>query len=395
MAASTTVILGGGFGGLTVANSLRPLVDREHRILVVDAAPKFHVGAAKTWVMLGERTAEQISHDRSALRRRGIEFLQQQATRIDLAAKTVEVGPNAVKLAADYLVIALGAAYDMGVVDGLKESAETFYTLEGAERLNGVLKKFNGGDVVILIPRSPFKCPPAPYEAAMLLQNYFQKRGIGEKTKVTVCTLEGAPMATAGPEVGRFVVQSLTERGVAFQPLKKTKSVDGTRKVILFEDGSEIRYDLLIAIPPHVPPAVIKESGLSGPAGWIPVDPKSLAIKADASGKSFAIGDVAGVPLPGRFKPDAPLVLPKAGVFAEAHGKVVGANIAAMILGKAPTAEFPGKGYCYIEMGDKHAARGDGSFFDLPHPTMVHRIPDLMQYEEKLEWVKRWPAENL
>src|SRR5258706_14453933 len=129
MAGSTTAILGGGFGGLTVANILRGLLAKEHKILAIDASPKFHIGAAKTWVMLGERTAAQIDHPRSGLNRRGIEFIQDTVVKIDATSKTVTLANHNRSVVADYIVIALGADYDMGSVEGLKQSAETFYTL--------------------------------------------------------------------------------------------------------------------------------------------------------------------------------------------------------------------------------------------------------------------------
>ena len=67
MSATTTLILGGGFGGISAANSLRRLLPPEHEIIVIDKSTHFHVGAGKTWIMLGERTYEQISQALSAL----------------------------------------------------------------------------------------------------------------------------------------------------------------------------------------------------------------------------------------------------------------------------------------------------------------------------------------
>jgi sulfide:quinone oxidoreductase len=228
----------------------------------------------------------------------------------------------------------------------------------------------------------------------MLLRHYFQKRGLADKTRLSLYTMEGAPMMTAGPEMGKFVRDSLAERNIAFHPLKKTLKVDRGKRTIQFEDSSEARYDLLIAVPPHEAPAVVRETGLLNQSGWLPVNPKSL-LAVEGAHPTFAIGDVTVAPLPGRFKPDTPLVLPKAGVFAERQARVVAANIAARILGKNPSEVYDGKGYCYIEMGDGHAVRGDGSFYEMPHPTMTRRTPDRMQFEEKLAWAENWMKTNL
>jgi sulfide:quinone oxidoreductase len=385
---STTVILGGGFGGIAAANTLRRLSPRDHAIVLVDRAPRFYVGAGKTWIMLGERTFEQISQARAALLEPGVRLVQAEVTAIDLANRKVvtSAGP----LAWDYLVVALGADVNEAGVPGLAEAAHTFYTVAGAERLRPVLEQFAGGDVAILIPKTPFKCPPAPYEAAMLLHHAFERRGLGADVRIAIHTVEGAPMATAGPEMGNHIKAELAQRGIAFHPQRKPTHVDAAARRIAFEDGAEAAYDLLIAIPPHEAPKVVREAGLVNPAGWIPVDPQTLEVKsADTAGRVYGAGDVTVVPLPGRYKPDLPLVLPKAGVFAQAHGEVIAHQIAARLAGTAADARFGGVGYCYLETGGGRAVKADGSFFELPHPVMRKQPPDEAQMRDKLDWVAR------
>jgi sulfide:quinone oxidoreductase len=388
MSGETTVILGGGFGGIAAANTLRRLAPKEHAIVVVDRAPRFHVGAGKTWIMLGERTFEEISQHRTALLDAGVRFLQLDATAIDLAHR--KVATRAETLAWDYLVIALGADVNEGGVPGLAEAAHTFYTVAGAERLRPVLEKFAGGEIAIVIPKTPFKCPPAPYEAAMLMHHAFERRGVGDRTGIAIYTVEGTPMATAGPEMGNHIKAELAQRGIAFHPQKKPVRVDGGARRIAFEDGTEARYDLLISVPPHEAPKVVRDAGLVNASGWIPVDPHTLEVKsADTGGRVYAAGDVVVVPLPGRYKPDLPLVLPKAGVFAQQHGEVVAHQIAARLKGTAPEASFGGVGYCYLETGGGRAVKADGSFFELPHPVMRKQPPDEAQMRDKLDWVAR------
>jgi sulfide:quinone oxidoreductase len=388
MTAQPTVILGGGFGGIAAANALRRLAPRDHRIVLVDRAPRFHVGAGKTWVMLGERSFGEISQARAALLDPGVRFVQAEVTAIDLANRKVVTSTET--LAWDDLVIALGADVNEAGVPGLAEAAHTFYTVAGAERLKPVLDTFTGGDVAILIPKTPFKCPPAPYEAAMLLNHAFERRGLGAEARIAIHTIEGAPMATAGPEMGNTIKAELAQRGIAFHPQRKTARVDAAARRIVFEDGAEAGYDLLIAVPPHEAPKVVRDAGLLNPAGWIPVDPQSLEVKSvETGGRVYAAGDVTVVPLPGRYKPDMPLALPKAGVFAQAHGEVIAHRIAARLAGTAPDAGFGGVGYCYLETGGGRAVKADGSFFDLPHPVMRRQPPDEAQMRDKLDWVAR------
>jgi len=386
MSASTTLILGGGFGGISAANALRRLLPPEHEIAVVDQTSHFYVGAGKTWVALGERTYAQISRPRAELLVPGVRFVQTRVAALELAERRVVTEQGA--LGFDQLVIALGADLNPAAVSGLAAAAHTFYTVEGAERLRPVLEQFSGGDLVILIPKAPFKCPPAPYEAAMLLHAAFTARGLAGKARIAVCTVEPAPMPTAGPEIGQYIRSELAQRGIDYQPQKKTVRVDGAARRVVFEDGSEAGYDLLVAIPPHEAPKVVRDAQLTNASGWIPVDPQTLQVKTVA-GEVYAVGDVTAVPLPGRYKPDVALSLPKAGVFAEAQGRVVAHQIAAKLLRAVPKETFDGVGYCYLETGGGRAVKADGSFFELPHPVMRKQPPDEAQFRDKLDWVAR------
>jgi sulfide:quinone oxidoreductase len=388
VAASTTLILGGGFGGIAAANSLRQLVPREHEIVVIDKSPSFHVGAGKTWVMLGERTMEQISRPRKNLLDRGIGFLEANILSIDLERKVVATGSETLRW--DYLVIALGADLNLASVPGLAEGAQTFYTLEGAQRLQDVLRDFNGGDLAILIPKMPIKCPPAPYEAAMLLRHAFEVRGLADRVRIAIYTVEATPMATAGAEMGQYIRNELARRSIGFHPQKRALRIDSAGRRLSFEDGIEVGYDLLVAVPPHEAPKAVREAQLTNQSGWIPVDPLTLNVTAiRGSSDVYAVGDITSVLLPGRYKPDVALSLPKAGVFAEAHGRVAAHQIAGKILGRESSETFDGRGHCYLEIGGGRAIKADGAFFELPHPIMRKQIPDEAQFRDKVAWVAR------
>ncbi len=379
------LILGGGFGGIATANALRRLLPAEHAITVIDQSPRFHVGAGKPWVMLGERTSAQISAERAVLLEPGIEFLRSEISQLDLPGRSVmtTAGPRRW----DFLVIALGTSLRPEAIPGLA-GAHTFYTVEGAEKLRPILTDFTKGEIVMLIPKAPYKCPAAPYEAALLLKDFFKHRGWKSTVHLNIYTVEGTPMATAGPEMGTFVRGQLADHGIGFFPFKAVVRVDKSECRVEFADGSTVPYDLLICVPPHEIPAVVRAAQLVGPSGWISVDPLTMEVQsAPGDGRVFAIGDVTTVALPGRFKPDVGLVLPKAGTMAEAQGEVVARRIADVVSGRAPTATFDGKGFCYLETGEGCAMKGDGSFFDLPHPVMTHQPPSTAQYADKLAWV--------
>ena len=381
------LILGGGFGGLATANLLRRLLPAGPEITVIDQAPRFHVGAGKPWVMLGERTSAEISSPRALLLEPGIELLQSEILQLDLPGRRITTAAGLRHW--DYLVIALGAALRPEAVPGLV-GAHTFYTVEGAERLRPVLAEFGQGEIVLLIPKAPYKCPAAPYEAALLLQDFMVKRGRSGKVRLSVYTVEGAPMATAGPEMGAFVRGELAQHAIGFHPQKSVVRIDEPARCVAFADGTAAAYDLLICVPPHEAPAVVRAAQLTGPSGWIPVDPLTMEVKSAApAGRVYAIGDITSVALPGRFKPDVGLVLPKAGTMAEAQGEVVARRIADLLSERPPAARFDGKGFCYLETGGGNAVRGEGSFFALPHPVMSKQAPSADQLIGKLDWVAR------
>ena len=386
---STTVILGGGFGGLACARALRAATGREHRILLIDRSPVFVVGAAKTWVMLGDRRADEVMKTRAALVPDGVEFLREEVRRLDPVARRVETDRDA--HVADHLVIALGAELDMAAVPGLDAAAHTFYTLDGAARMRAALETFRSGRLVLLVPRTPFACPPAPYEAAFLLHALFVHRGTRDAVTFDVWTVEKSPMATAGPEMGRMIVGELESRGIGFHGGKKAVSVEPAARTVHFEDGAETGYDLLLAVPPHRPPRVLVDAGLAEPGGWVRVDPRTLELKAPGVTNVYAVGDSTGVALPGRYDPAAPpLAMPKAGIFAAGEGEAVAARIAARLAGRDESAPFAGRGFCYLETGGRRAIRADGDFFAEPHPVMSAQAPSEQQYRDKVAWIESW-----
>ncbi len=362
--AKTILVLGGGIGGQVVANELRRTLPHDHRVTVIERDLRHTFAPSFLWVMTGDRRPEQVTRDLRDLMRPGVEVRQGDIRAIDLAHRRVDVDGDAVTY--DYLVVALGAELAPEAIAGLAAGAHTFYTLDGATRLRAALEDVNTGTVAVVVSALPYKCPGAPHEAAMLLADFFRQRGRA-KVNVHLFTPEPQPMPVAGPALGDAVRQMLEQRGISFHPSHELTAVKPDARELLFEGQPPVAYDLLVAIPPHRSPTVVREAGLSNEGGWIPVDRQTLSTQ---HAHVFAIGDVTTVGIPGRWKPDVPLMLPKAGVFAHAQALVVAHRIAAEIAGATPKEWFCGDGFCMLEAGEDLAGVAFGDFFHEPSPDV-------------------------
>ena len=263
----------------------------------------------------------------------------------------------------------------------MKDAGHNFYTLAGAEALRNALAGFTGGKLVVLTAAPAYKCPAAPYEAAMLLEAACRKRGIRDRTQIALYAAEPAPMGVAGPEVSKAVRQMVESKGVVYYPEHQIQEVDGNGRRLKFANGAEAQFDLLAYVPPHRAPKVVRGSGLVGENGWVSVDRHTLETKYSGV---YALGDVVAIPL----KLGKPL--PKAGVFAHAEAEVVARNIVRGITGKGEPASFDGEGACFIETGGGKAGMGKGNFYAEPVPQMKLHPPGRRWHLAKVLLEKRW-----
>lgn len=388
MSGKTLLILGGGVGGLTAASELRRLLPGEHRVLLVEKNPQHAFAPSFLWLMTGDRQPEQITRDVRRLARPGVEVVLAEAQAIDLANHRVQT--SAQTLSYDYLVVALGAELAPETIPGLSvEDAHTFYTFDGAAKLRDALQTFGGGRAAVVVSVTPYKCPGAPHESAMLLLDYFRKRGLGNKAEIHLFTPEPQPMPVAGPALGEAVKQMLADKGIVFHPLHKLTKVDAAARQLAFDGEEPFQYDLLVAIPPHRGPRIAREAGLTNEAGWIPVDRATLRTQHDSV---YALGDATAISIPGRWKPDVPLMLPKAGVFAHAQAETVARCITAEITGAGERGEFSGIGYCMLEAGESQAGFAFGNFFAEPSPQIELRKTSKTWHIGKVLFEQWWLA---
>lgn len=379
MAGKTVAVLGGGIGGLIAANRLRRLLNREHRVIVVDRTSRHAFYPSLPWLAIGRRTPASVTWDLSKHLRKGVEFVQGDVTAIDLEKRQVAAAGTEIPF--DYLVVALGAELAPQAVPGLPDVYHSYYDLESAQKLAQALPSFQAGTVALVVSSLPFKCPAAPYEGALLLDYLFRRRGLRDKVSVNMYTPEPAPLPVAGERIGEAVKGMLAARNIQYRTGVRLASVDPQAKELVFENGERARFDLLVAVPPHRSPEVVRTSGLANPAGWIPVNARTLETGVEGV---YAIGDVAAVTTP------SGLPLPKAGVFAHGEAEVVARSIAARIAGDRTSAEFQGQGACFLETGYGKAAMATGNFYAEPKPAVTMRGPGRTWHWGKLLFEQRW-----
>ena len=378
-AGKTVLVLGAGIGGIVAASLMRRRLSHPHRVVLVERESHHVFPPSLLWLMVGARREQQISRPITSVAKSGIELVRGEIEQIDPQTRSVRVAGQ--QITADYMVIALGAELAPETIPGLAEAGHNFYTLAGAQSLDRARAELRQGHLVVLVSGMPFKCPAAPYEAAMLLEADARKRGVRDAVTVDLYTPEPGPMPVAGREVSAKVRQLVESRGVHVHTEHVVTEVDPSGRLIHFKNGATAPFDLLADVPPHRAPAVVRAANLTGESGWVRVNGETLETTFPGV---YAIGDVTGIPL-ATGKP-----LPKAGVFAHGEAEVVANNIAHAITGKGAPRSYEGHGSCFIEIGDGRAGFGSGNFFAEPAPQVRLRSPGALLHLGKVAYEKYW-----
>ncbi|UAY53300.1 NAD(P)/FAD-dependent oxidoreductase [Ferruginibacter albus] len=369
------LVLGAGFGGLELSSILSEKLGDKLDLTLIDKNDSFYFGFSKFDVMFGHKTSDAIKLHYDRIVKPGVQFKQENILTIEPEAKRVVTNKGTHE--ADVLVIALGAEYDPAATPGLIEGGNEFYSLKGAERLREVLPNFSGGKVIVGVCSTPFKCPPAPSEAALLMHDYLIKRGIRDKCEISIVMPFSVPIPPS-PDTSKALLEEFAKRNISFIAKHKVNALDTSRNVAVLDDETEMPFDLFLGVPKHKAPVVIEQSGLAV-NGWVPVDKTNL--KTQYPGV-YAIGDVNSVGTP------------KAGVFAEGAAKVAAASIIAEFENAAAPSPYQGDGTCYIEFGDGKVGKVNVNFFSGPAPAGTYTEASVELVADKEEFgssrEKRW-----
>jgi sulfide:quinone oxidoreductase len=356
-------VLGAGFGGLELATVVSEALGDEVDVTLIDKNDSFVFGYSKLDVMFGRTTLDAVRLPYRDVAKAGVRFVRQTITAIDPQARRVTTEDGVYE--ADFLVVALGADYDMDATPGLAEGNE-FYSVDGAVRLGELLPSFSRGHALVGVCGAPFKCPPAPSEAALLLHDYLSARGVRDACEISFVIPLPSPVPPS-PETSEALVAAFAERDIAFLPNRRVSSLDHARSVAVLDDGSKMAYDLFLGVPKHRAPDVVMESGMAED-GYVPVNPRTLETRFPGV---YAVGDVATIGVP------------KAGVFAEGAARVAAKSLIAMLRGAGKPDPYDGLGSCYIEFGAGRVGRVDVDFLSGPKPTGTYHEPSLALVSEK------------
>ena len=358
------VVLGAGFGGLELCTLLSESFGDDIDVTLIDKDESFMFGYSKLDVMFGRKTLDAVRLPYANYVKPGVRFVRQTVTSID--PERLRVITDGGIHEADFLIVALGADYDLDATPGLTEGGNEFYSVAGADQLRRMLPTFAKGHAVVGVCAAPFKCPPAPSECALLLHDFLETRGVRGHCDITVVIPFGTPVPPS-PDTSLALVAAFTERGIKFVPSRRVSRLDPGRRVAVLDDGGELPYDLFLGVPKHHAPKVVETSGMTE-SGWVTVNPKTLETRFPSV---YAIGDIANTGTP------------KAGVFAEGAARAVADALIARIRHGAPAGPYTGAGSCYIEFGAGRIGRVDVDFFSGPSPTGTFHEPSAALGAEK------------
>jgi sulfide:quinone oxidoreductase len=360
------LVLGAGFGGLELATRLSEKYEDAVRVTLIDRSDSFFFGFSKLDVMLGRQSSDAVRLFYRDFAKNGVEFRRETVIAINGATRRVTTETRSYD--PDFLVVALGADYDMAATPGLAEGGFEFYSLKGAERLRQALEDFDGGRVLLSVLGQPFKCPPAPFEGAFLLHEHFTEQGIRDSVQMTMTFPMQRPVPVTAA-VSQMFRDALADRGIEERPAQVVSAIDPATKLAQLANGETLPYDLFIGIPLHRAPDPLPASGLAV-NGWVPVDQTNL--RTQYAGV-YAIGDVT----------TGPRTVPKAGIFAEAAAHVVADDIAAAISGGESPAPYAASGICYAEFGDGEVSKVEVNFLGGEAPAAQAHAPTLAHATEK------------
>lgn len=360
------LIIGGGTGGTLAANLLaRKLKKSEAQITVVSASHRHMYQPGWLYVPFGRQDPRKLSRPERNLLSKKVRLVVDRVTSLDVDKKIVTL-QEGYSLTYDYLIIATGSIPSPQEIPGLAEGGHHFYTEEASWRLHAALEEFSGGTVVVGVGGLPYKCPVAPLEFTFLLEEYLTHRGLRDKTELIYTFPLNRVFSI---ETVAEVAQPLLEaRGVKIETFFNLEEVVPEEKLVRSMEGTELNYDLLVMVPPHLGAPFLRGHAIADEQGWVKTDRTTLQVKDHPD--IWALGDTTDLPIS------------KAGSTAHFEAPVIVEQLVAGIRGVAPNrvhAEYEGHVMCFLEAGYDRASMLD---FDYSHPPQVHEPSPVVHWQK-------------
>ncbi|MFL5737355.1 MAG: NAD(P)/FAD-dependent oxidoreductase [Actinomycetota bacterium] len=342
------VVLGGGVGGTLVANLLDRQLGRDARVTVVDPTGMHVYQPGFLYLALGKASGRWLARDERSLLRSDVDLVVDRAECIDVDAGEVALARGD-RIAFDYVVVASGARLRPEQTPGLAEGSHEFYSVEGAERLREELRRFRGGRILVGVAGIPYKCPPAPIEFVLMLEETLRQRGIRERTEISF--LSPLNRAFTIESASRIVQPIMESRGIELRTFFNVEAVEPSAHAVTSIEGERMEYELLVAVPPHGGQPLVEASGLAGPGGWMRTD--RLTLQHPEAERVFGLGDATDLPIS------------KSGSTAHFEAPVIASRITSLVKGTAPRSNYGGRVMCFLETGH---GRATALRFDYEHP---------------------------
>ena len=348
------LIVGGGMGGTILANNLARRLKNElkvgkAKITMLSASEKHMYQPGLLYVALGRMTPDELYRDQVSLLEPGIVFHVDPVEEFHLDKNQVKTKSGKTH-SYDLIAIATGSRSVPEGIPGLAENSINLYTEEAALKFFKTINEFKGGRVVIAVG-VPHKCPMIPPEITFTLYDFFKDRGLADKVSFHY-TYPIGRLHSLEP-VSNWMKGEFATRGITTETLFNIKEVDGAKKIVRSEEGSETKYDLLVAVPAHKGMEVIEKNNL-GKGGWIPVDRLRLTI--DGHANAYALGDTTNIPIS------------KAGSTAHFEAEALAENLASIVKIGSPVRDYDGKVFCFIEAGKDRATYAMFNYNNPPDP---------------------------
>ena len=268
----------------------------------------------------------------------------------------------------------MGAVLAPEKISGLKENGLNLYDHNQLSEIHKNLKEMKSGNIAIAITAMPYKCPPAPFEASLLIDSMLRETNVRSSVDINFYSPAPITLPAAGPEVSQKIFELIKSENITFHDSCKIKSVEPNK--LIFENG-QASFDMLIAVPPHIAPKIIYDSGLAKEGGFIPINRDCKTSFENV----YAVGDVTSLPVGDK-------AVPKAGIFAEGEALAVAKNIVSKIQNEKDTALFDGKGGCFIESGRDTASLIEVDMFTGPKPSTKLTESNKTHLDEKFQFEK-------